>query len=366
MIRTAFLSAFLAAAAVAGPVEDAIQTIREVRPNGIGHRSAKEAVDTLAGQGGAALVPILNAIDGTNPLADNWLRGAFEGAAASGDVPIADLRAFFTDTDNNPRARRLAFETIRRAEAAAAAELAAAAVEDPSPEMRAEAVDALIAQAEDAEGDEAVAIYRKALPGAPLKRQVDAIAKALKAAGEEVDLQKHYGVITDWRVVSPFDNKNEKGFDVEYGPERGDLSDPDPAAQYDSEEGKSGWIAFKTDDAEGTLDLAERVGPLKGTVAYATTAIESETEQPVELRLSTANAWKMWLNGELLFEREEYHRGLQFDGYVVPATLREGRNVVVLKVLQNEQDQPWAQRWSLALRITDPYGRAAEFTQAED
>ena len=181
-----------------------------------------------------------------------------------------------------------------------------------------------------------------------------------------MDLQDHYGVIKTWKVVAPFDNKDEKGFDVEYGPERGDLSDPDRNAQYESADGKSGWVTFRTDDPEGVLDLAAEVGPLKGTTAYATTAIDSPREQRVELRLATANAWKLWQNGELLFSREEYHRGMQFDQYIVPTTLKKGRNVLVLKILQNEMDESWAQRWSFSVRVTDPNGRAADFTVSDD
>ncbi len=89
---------------------------------------------------------------------------------------------------------------------------------------------------------------------------------------------------------------------------------------------------------------------------YATTTYMSDKEQTLELRLGTPNAWKMWVNGELVFEREEYHRSTSMDQYRVPVKLQAGPNTILLKVCQNEQDQPWAQRYQFQLRVCDNTG----------
>ena len=39
-------------------------------------------------------------------------------------------------------------------------------------------------------------------------------------------------------------------------------------------------------------------------------------------------------------------------------TLRKGKNVILLKVCQNEQTDAWAQNWQFQLRICDPVGTA--------
>ena len=78
----------------------------------------------------------------------------------------------------------------------------------------------------------------------------------------------------------------------------------------------------------------------------------------MQFRLAIPNAWKLWLNGQPLFGREEYHRGKSFDQYVVPGRLKAGRNVILLKVLQNEQTESWAQRYEFQFRVTDPAGAA--------
>ncbi len=98
--------------------------------------------------------------------------------------------------------------------------------------------------------------------------------------------------------------------------------------------------------------------PYKGAVMYLATDFVADKARPVEVRLGTPNAWKVWVNGKLLFAREEYHRGMAIDQYRVPAKLKEGRNTILVKLCQNEQDQDWAQRYQLQLRVCDAAGSA--------
>ena len=77
-----------------------------------------------------------------------------------------------------------------------------------------------------------------------------------------------------------------------------------------------------------------------------------------ESTASRPNAWKLWLNGKYLFGRDEYHRGMAIDQYRVPAKLKAGKNVILLKLCQNEQDDDWAQRYQIQIRVCDPSGVA--------
>jgi hypothetical protein len=88
------------------------------------------------------------------------------------------------------------------------------------------------------------------------------------------------------------------------------------------------------------------------------TKFNSDKNQTVDLRLGTPNAWKLWVNGELLFAREEYHRGTKLDQYRVAAKLKAGENLILLKVCQNEQNDDWAQKYQFQLRGADPAGSA--------
>lgn len=340
-------------------LDEAIDVVQSVEPGAASHVEATAAVRRVESFGADALVPLAGAIGG-NPLADNWLRGAFEAIAANGiDRVRNELLNFFADRENNPRARRLVFETVTANDSELRRELLNDALDDPSEEMRSAAVTQLLKSVDEAGSEkEKLVIYRRALKSATVRSQVDEIAREIDKLGGDVDKKSHFGFLTEWKAVGPFDNKDKAGFDVEFGPEAGDLAAPDPQATYEGTLGETTWQSVSTDADNGIVDLAEQLGPHKGALVYVTTTFESDSQRPVDLRLSTANAWKLWLNGQPLFEREEYHRGLHWDQYRIPAVLQKGSNVIVIKVLQNEQEQSWAQRWSYSLRITDPDGQA--------
>ena len=89
---------------------------------------------------------------------------------------------------------------------------------------------------------------------------------------------------------------------------------------------------------------------------YLTTEFHSQAARVVEFRLGTPNAWKIWLNGKLLFGRDEYHRGMAIDQYRVRGELKPGANAILLKLCQNEQKDDWAQRYEFQLRVADLSG----------
>jgi hypothetical protein len=95
-----------------------------------------------------------------------------------------------------------------------------------------------------------------------------------------------------------------------------------------------------------------------GVVAYAATEYESPREQTVELRLGCINANKLWLNGKLIDEHEVYHANTRVDQYTQRVKLAKGRNLILIKVCQNEQTDAWAQNWQFQLRVCDATGTA--------
>ena len=97
---------------------------------------------------------------------------------------------------------------------------------------------------------------------------------------------------------------------------------------------------------------------LKQSTAYAYTTFESASEREAELRLGCKNAWKVWLNGKLLFARDEYHRGQRMDQYKLKCHLRKGRNEILVKCCQNEQTESWTVEWEFQLRVCDSGGTA--------
>ncbi len=338
---------------------DDIATLQAVGPGAKGAADARAASAALAKGGAKNLLPILRAIKGSSPLAGNWLRSTFESIADTeikkgAAIPKDDLIGFVKTTSESPEARRLAYEWLLKRSPQLADQLIPNMLLDPSAEFRRDAVERLLKQAGTEKGDAATKTYREALRGAVHEDHVKKIAKALRDAGDDVSIQQHFGFLNSWKIIGPFDNKDKKGYPVAYPPEKS----LDLESEYDGQLGKVKWESISTDDDYGVVDIAGEIENYKGSLMYATTTYNSRKNQKVEFRLGTPNAWKLWVNGKLVFEREEYHRSTKMDQYKIPVSLQSGPNVVMLKVCQNEQDDSWAQRYQFQLRVCDSTGSA--------
>ena len=344
----------------ANDIEQQIAQIKQVQKEGQGNLAASKAVQQLSKADASALVPILSSFEGANPLAVNWLRGAFEAIAANAieqkKLPVEKLEKFVLDTSQNPRARRLAYETLIKVDSKAEDRIIPGMLNDASVTLRRDAVQRLIDEAKSLEKadkkDQAKKVYQQALTGATDSDQVKAIVKPLRGLGEKVDLQKHFGFLSDWMIVGPFDNREKKGYDTVYAPEE----KIEFSSALEGKDGKVEWKSVKTEDDYGIYDIAKSISAYKGAVMYCAADFNSPQEQALEIRLGTPNAWKIWVNGKLLFARNEYHRGMVLDQYSVPVTFKPGKNVILLKLCQNEQTDSWAQRYQFQLRIARPSG----------
>lgn len=324
-----------------------------------GATAARSAVQKTVAEGAVNLLPLLNAFQGATPLGANWLRSAFETIAAAEnaagrELPASEFTAFILDMQNSAAARRLAYEWLLKQDATLEEQLIPGLLQDAHPDFRRDAVARLLVQAAEVEGEPAVQLYHMALKGAVHKDQVTTIAGALGAVGDPVDLQKHFGFLSAWKIIGPFDNREMKGYAVAYPPE----SELDLTATYAGQLGEVSWADISTDDSYGAVDIGGQIKNFKGSLMYSVTTYRSAEKQAAELRLGTPNAWKLWVNRELVFEREEYHRSTRMDQFRIPVSLRAGDNTIMLKVCQNEQEQDWAQDYTYQLRVCDSGGVA--------
>ena len=132
----------------------------------------------------------------------------------------------------------------------------------------------------------------------------------------------------------------------------------DLTQSYKGKDGEVKWVEHTTTDEYGTVDLNEALAKHKGAIAYAYTEFIAGNNQDVDLRLGCIYANKVWLNGKLLTANHVYHANTQIDQYVGKGLLRKGKNTILLKICQNEQEESWAQRWQFQLRVCDQYGTA--------
>lgn len=346
----------------ADAISSAVTVLQTVKSGGVESRAAQRAVVALVGAGERAMMPILEGFQKANPLGVNWLRNSFEQiafkiVASRKPLPAATLEKFIKDTTQSAAARRLAYETLRAQDKDLEARLIPGMLLDPGPEFRRDAVARLMDEAAKAEGAASTELYKKALNGAVHEDQVKQLAEALRKSGETVDISRHFGFVSKWMIAGPFDNKDEKGFAVAYTPEKEfEEQGPNFSAEYDGMNGKVQWKPLETSDDYGVVDIAGQIENFKGSAMYAAATWNSPSEQSLQIRLGTPNAWKIWVNGKLMFEREEYHRSSQMDQYVVPVTLKAGDNTICLKICQNEQTQEWAQKYQYQLRVCDQTG----------
>ena len=356
MKKALFLLLFIQANALCAKSDDAIAALVAVGSKGQGNEAAAQAWPKVAALEATELPAVLTAMDQANGLGQNWLRAAVDAivdrSLKNGDkLPAKELKAILDDLSHQPVTRRLAYELIAKASPKRAAKLVPGFIDDPAPQLRRDAVAQVL---EKAAAEKSAALYGKALRAARDVDQIEASAKALEEAGRKVDLPKVMGFLMRWKVIGPFDNTDRKGFAVAYPPEK----KIDFGASYDGKKGKVKWSDFSTADSFGMVDVNLEFGELKQVVAYAHTFYESPKPQNVQFRLGCKNAWKVWLNGELLFARDEYHRGIRIDQYLIDAKLNKGKNAILVKLCQNEQEQSWTKQWQFQLRVTDASGTA--------
>lgn len=312
----------------------------------------------LVQAGAQALPDVLHELETSDATSANWLRTAADAIiekelAAGRSLDVSALETFLKNTANAPRSRRMVYEWIIRVNPDSRQKLLAGFMNDPSMELRRDAVAEALAQLPK-EGDRKAGL-RKILNSARDRDQVDAIAKELKTLGDEVDLAAHFGFVRDWMVLSTFDNTGEKGFAAVYEPEKKldwkslpTGKDNKPAA----------WKRVTSADPYGKMNLAKDVGKHKAAVAYAVAIVKADKPAPVELRANSPNAVKVWLNGKELIAHEEYHHGDSMDQYIGKGSLKQGENIILVKICQNDQKEVWAQSWEFALRVCDATGSA--------
>jgi hypothetical protein len=340
-------------------IDDSLKALSSVDREGRGNEAASAAWREVVKAGPQALLPVLGATGKGSAVADNWLRLAGDvivdnALRARQPLPLPDMEGFLKDTAHAAPARQLAFDLLQQAEPARAEVLEPSLIHDPVQELRRGAVQRLIDATKTKDGEEKKAGYLAALEAVRDEDQTKFLAEELKKLNVPVDLPRHFGFLMKWNVIGPFDNTERKGFDTVYPPEKEIKLD----ATYDGKGKPAKWQPFESKDEYGKVDFNKPLGMLKEVTGYAVTTFDAPEERDAELRLGCKDAWKIWLNGELVFGRDEYHRGQQLDQYKLRCHLKKGTNTLLVKCCQNEQKEDWTVEWEFQLRICDSTGTA--------
>ena len=338
-------------------VAPSLKVINSVGREGTGNSEAAKAWAELVKAGPDALFPILNAIADDKPTGANWLRTAVDAiaekhAATGGKFGSDKLAKFVANRKGSPTARAVAYDLLRKEDAGKALELLPSFLDDPSVELRREAVKHLFTRETTINRLPEIATLQKLFAAARDKDQVEAIAKELKNQKQAPDLTKHFGYITQWSVSGDFDNKDGVGFQKAYPPET-------------AAEGK-GWKAAQSSAVYGEVDLNKVVGKKMNAVGYAAAVLVADADTPAEIRVASPNAVKIFVNGKEVFGRDAYHHGTAMDQHLAKVQLTQGKNTILLKVCQNDMPYEWAQTWGFAARVCDSTGGSLKLKQLVD
>ncbi len=299
-------------------------------------------------------------------LAADGRRGDRGGGKNGRKLPADTLKTFVLDRTNDPAARAAAFDVFKAIEPKEPYFANKHFLDDPSADLRRPAVAEQLALIEAATDSNHVGRYQKLLESARDMDQVEEIAKRLEKLQPDkpIDFASHFGYLQVWHLAGPFDSPDGSGFAKSFPAESG----YDPSKRYEGKGGKDvGWKTVTATpkqpnyDPKGSpfyayVDINTELGKTMDAVAYAASQFTIEKETPCEVRVGCQNAIQIFLNGKKLFEREAYHHGYYADQHVCAGTLKAGRNEVVLKIVQNNQKEPWAQYWAFNARVCDATG----------
>ncbi len=163
-------------------------------------------------------------------------------------------------------------------------------------------------------------------------------------------IMQHYGMIAEnaWLTLGPFDNTAGIGYHTKYIAE--EKTQLDLNAKHEGLGDQIRWETLEDTIYDGFIDLGENQN---WSVAYVWTTISSPEEKTVQFRFDSDDQAKIWLNGIEVYANDE-SKSVSIDRDIVPVTLNAGKNTVLVKVCNEEQ------QWGFYLRVTDGEGKPVE------
>lgn len=354
--------------------DDAIDAILKIQQGGSGIPSATAAAAEL-NRRGISLEELIGKAAGANPVSKNWILSI---AQSMGDRMPADqsrqsLEKLLADKQADGELRYWALDRLSDLQPGTREQRLDGRTDDPSLDIRYEAIEAALKKLpapdsikdDDGAKKQAISSYRKLLDSSRLPDQMTSINAKLKELDSEVDMRQHFGFVSSWQVIGPFESRNTAGYDIVYPPEAEYLqnSKVTVSQKYEGKAGQVTWQAASSDKPDGVVDLNAIYANEKGAAIYGYAVIQSPVAVDCQVRFGSANANKVWVNGTEVSANNVYHTGSAIDQYLAPVQLKRGPNTVLIKVCQNEQTEPWAQDFGFKLRFTDATGLAIPVTQ---
>lgn len=153
----------------------------------------------------------------------------------------------------------------------------------------------------------------------------------------------HRYLIPDWLLIGPFPNPGGKGLHLTYPPENGVVV----SEEYIGRDGqKVGW--HKISRPDGLIMLNEVIQPKEDCVVYAACVVNAPVARKETLLIGSDDGIKVWINDALVWEHA-IQRRMEPDSDRVDVSLKEGRNLMLIKLEQRIGDL------GFAIRFLDPH-----------
>jgi tetratricopeptide (TPR) repeat protein/transglutaminase-like putative cysteine protease len=148
-------------------------------------------------------------------------------------------------------------------------------------------------------------------------------------------------------VIGTWDNDQGKAFDLELGPESAvSLSGSSTVKEvYQGRVGPLEWRLRAPQDPRGRLDLGALMAPTRWAAAFARGTVTAAQAGVYELRLTSSDPLKVWVDGKLVFAAAQLER-YAFEHLVVPLQLSAGEHRVLVKLAHRDG------AWLLTARLT--------------
>ncbi|MCG9129291.1 hypothetical protein JT359_17010 [Candidatus Poribacteria bacterium] len=168
--------------------------------------------------------------------------------------------------------------------------------------------------------------------------------KGMHKKSEDYTLKGGFVPENRWLILGPFESIDGFGHSHAYIPE--EVTQIDTTAKY---YGKNELISWE----KSTFQLLDGNYYIHGnndsSVAYFWATVISPDERDVNIRFDSDDMGTIWLNGKQIFKHDRAS-GVLLDRYIIPCTLKQGENTILLKVCQSTQS------WEFYFRFTDADG----------
>jgi len=200
-----------------------------------------------------------------------------------------------------------------------------------------------------------------AAKGAPLELRTSArlvLADALDRAGKPADADRGraaLGYVRKWRVIGPFENVSQSGFDKAFPPETEIAFNKSyPGADNLSLQ----WHDLLVVSRAGECLVGVALGDRAESAYYAVTAVNAAKAQPVWLHFNPTGASKIFVNGRQVFTDELMREAdlLDADPFRVRIELQAGWNTILVKLASSDYYEMNYNSVAFGLRLTTLQG----------